>query len=57
MGRRNWRCVITCALAYFLPGMVFMFFEQKRKLVLTGAPVYLSLTWLLYGSLILLYIL
>ncbi len=47
----------TIALAYFFAVVVFMFFEHKRRLMLIGLPFYLSFTWLLYRSLILLYIL
>lgn len=45
------------ALFYFLCVVVFMFLEHKRRVALLKLPWYLSLTWLLYRSLILIYIL
>lgn len=45
------------ALLYFFILVVVMFFGYKLMLVQIGLPFYLSLTWLLYCSLILLYIL
>lgn len=45
------------ALFYFLCVVVFMFLEHKRRVVLLKLPWYLSFTWLLYRSLILIFIL
>lgn len=45
------------ALFYFLCVVVFMFFEHKRRVGLLKLPWYLSFTWLLYRSLILIFIL
>lgn len=52
-----WPVSAILSLLYFLLVVVFMFFEHKRRLGIIGLPFYLSLTWLLYRSLILLYIL
>jgi hypothetical protein len=48
---------IYIALFYFLGVVVFMFLEHKRRVVLLKLPWYLSFTWLLYRSFILIYIL
>jgi hypothetical protein len=45
------------ALFYFLCVVAFMFLEHKRRVALLKLPWYLSFTWLLYRSLILIYIL
>jgi hypothetical protein len=45
------------ALFYFLCVVVFMFLEHKRRVALLKLPWYLSFTWLLYRSLILIFIL
>jgi hypothetical protein len=52
-----WPVTAVLSLLYFLAVVVFMFFEHKRRLAQIGLPFYLSLIWLLYRSLILLYIL
>lgn len=52
-----WPVTDTISLFYFFVVVVIMFFEHKRRLVHLGLPFYLSLTWLLYRSLILIYIL
>lgn len=45
------------ALGYFLCVVVFMFLEHKRRVALLKLPWFLSYTWLLYRSLILIFIL
>jgi hypothetical protein len=45
------------ALFYFFCVVVFMFLEHKRRVTLLGLPWYLSYSWLLYRSLILIFIL
>jgi hypothetical protein len=45
------------ALFYFFCVVIFMFLEHKRRVALMGLPWYLSFTWLLYRSLILVFIL
>ncbi|RYZ15817.1 MAG: hypothetical protein EOP49_52515 [Sphingobacteriales bacterium] len=44
-------------LVYFLCVVVIMFLEHKRRVALLALPWYLSFTWLLYRSLILVFIL
>lgn len=52
-----WIIPDTLSLFYFFAVVIIMFFEHKRRLAGIGLPFYLSLTWLLYRSLILVYIL
>jgi len=44
-------------LGYFLLVVGFMFFEHRRRLNVLKLPLFLSYTWLLYRSLILIFIL
>lgn len=44
-------------LAYFFAVVLFMFFEHRRRLKLLQLPLFLSYTWVLYRSLILIFIL
>lgn len=44
-------------LAYFFAVVLFMFFEHRRRLNLLQLPLFLSYTWVLYRSLILIFIL
>ena len=44
-------------LGYFLLVVGFMFFEHRRRLNVLKLPLFLSYTWLLYRSIILIFIL